>query len=417
MSDESRALRSATRRLAVMTAAAVSLALLVVGALVLAVVLREQRGEGTAALARAVSDVDDVADQPAGVQVWQRRSDGTVRRSPGAPGWLPVRPDVAAVGPDRPTLDRTVSRAGDSYLLRTAWREGTVVQASWSNTAQQRERDRVLTAVLVAELVGLALSAVIGLTLARRAIRPLSDAVTRQRRFVADASHELRTPLTLLTTRAQLLERTLRRGTDPVAHASSEALVTDARRLGDVVSDLLLAASLDAHPHLRERVDVHGLACAAVAAAQPHAAEQGRSLRVAGDDVGPSGRGDVDVLGAGGALRRVVDALVDNAVGHAPAGGHVVVEVERAGPSVLLRVRDDGPGIDPAVADRLFERFAHAPGPAGSSRAGFGLGLALVHEVVQAHGGTVAGRTAAGGGAVFEVRLPAAPPAGRSADR
>ena len=403
MSDESRALRSATRRLAVLTAGAVSLALLVVGALVLGVVLREQRGEGAAALDRAVRDVDDVADQPAGVHVWQRLPDGTVRRSPGAPPWLPVRRDVVAVGPRRQTLDRTVSRPGGSYRLRTAWRDGTVVQASWSQSAQERERDRVLTAVLLAELVGLALSAVIGLTLARRAIRPLSEAVTRQRRFVADASHELRTPLTLLTTRAQLLERTLRRGADPAAHASSAALVADARRLGDVVSDLLLSASLDAHPHLRERVDVHAVACAAVAAAQPHAAEQGRSLVVA-DAVGVA-----DVLGAAGALRRVVDALVDNAVGHAPAGGHVVVEVERTGSTVLLRVRDDGPGIDPAVADRLFERFAHAPGPAGSDRAGFGLGLALVQEVVQAHGGTVSGRTAAGGGAVFEVRLPAAP--------
>jgi signal transduction histidine kinase len=115
------------------------------------------------------------------------------------------------------------------------------------------------------------------------------------------------------------------------------------------------------------------------------------------------------VLGAGGALRRVVDALVDNAVGHAPDGGHVTVRVGRTGGAVLLHVRDDGPGIDPAVADTLFERFAHAPGPAGSTRAGFGLGLALVQEVVHAHGGTVTGRTGDGGGAVFEVHLPAAP--------
>jgi len=407
---EHAALRSATRRLTVLTASAVTLALVVVGALVLAVVLREQHGEGDRALAQAVRDVDDVADQPAGVHVGQRRPDGSLRRSPGAPPWLPVRRDVATVtAAGAPTVvQRTVERAGTSYRLRTQRRaDGIVVQAAWSGAAQARETRRLLTAVAVAEVVGLALSVLLGLLLARRAIAPLALAMDRQRRFVADASHELRTPLTLLTTRAQLLERSLRRLPDPGPHTQSEALVDDARRLGDVVSDLLLAATSEAHPQRNERVDLRDVAAAVVAAQASDAGHRGVTL------TGPAeggAAGPAVVLGTPGALRRVVAALVDNALGHVADHGHVTVTVAPDQGTVVLRVADDGPGIDPAVAPRLFERFAQAPAvDGGRTRTGFGIGLALVREVVEAHAGTVSGRDGQDGGAVFEVRLPAAP--------
>ncbi len=405
MTAESAALRSATRRLTLLTAGAVSLALLVVGGLVLAVVLREQHSEARQMLAQAVRDVDDVADQPAGMHVWQLRPDGTESRSPGSPTWLPLRSDVAAVSAGAAVIDRTVERGGTSYRLRTERRsDGIVAQAALSSEARNRETRRLVTAVVLAELAGLGLSALLGLLLARRAIAPLALAMERQRRFVADASHELRTPLTLLTTRAQLLERSLRGYGAPGPHAQSEALVTDARRMGDVVSDLLLSATLTDQPHRNERVDLRQVAAHAVADQRQHAA--GRDVVLAGPEHGPA----AVVLGAPGALRRVVDALVDNAVGHVRDGGRVAVTVATDSSGVLLRVTDDGPGIDPVIAPRLFERFAHSPGPAGAGgRSGFGIGLALVREVVEAHGGTVTGRDGDRAGAVFEVRLPAAP--------
>ena len=407
---EEQVLRTATRRLAALTAVAVTLAMVVVGALVLTVATREQRSEGDRVLAQAVRDIDDVAELPLEVRVWQRYPDGTVQRSPGAPTWLPVVADVRALGAGTARRQREISRRGQTYLLRTQRRsDGIVVQAAWSDAELAKERQRLLTAVLVAEVVGLLLSVVLGLLLARRAIAPLAQAIARQRRFVADASHELRTPLTLLTTRAQLLERSLRRSSDhpPAdAHAQAEAMVSDARRLGDVVSDLLFSASLDAQPHRQEPVDLQRVAFESVEAARLHAQE--RSVALTGPPGGDASTSSV-VSGAAVPLRRVVDALVDNAVGHTPAGGAVLVEVIRDTDCVVLRVSDDGPGIDPSVVPRLFERFAHAPGPAdGPSRASFGLGLALVREVVEAHRGTVSGSDGATGGAVFEVRLPRA---------
>lgn len=406
--SDAHALRAATWRLAGVTAAAVSLALLVVGALVLVVVLREQGGQADSALRQAVTEADDVRDQPAPVRVWVRHPDGTTRSSPGAPAWLPVRRLVAAAGPAGHQADSTVQRAGESYRVRTVRRaDGLVVQATYDLRTAAEERERLVTAVLVSEVVGLLLSLLLGLLLARRAIAPLAAALERQRRFVADASHELRTPLTLLSTRAQLLERSLRlRGASDV-HAQSTSLVADTRRMAGVVDDLLLSASLAAHPHRREPVDLRAVADLAVAAAADHAHQLGVVLVGPGEPepgTGQQGR-PTTVLGAPGPLRRVVDSLLDNAMTHTPEGGTVRVDVT-GGARVVVRVSDDGPGIDPAVAPRLFHRFSHTSASAGG-RASFGLGLSLVREIVEAHGGHVSGQTDPAGGATFTLTMTA----------
>ena len=181
-------------------------------------------------------------------------------------------------------------------------------------------------------------------------------------------------------------------------HAESQALVADTRRLAEVVDDLLLSASLANQPSRGETVDLVALARAAVDAAGPYAAEHG--VQISGPGPGES---PVTVMGAPGPLRRVLDALIDNAVAHTLAGGHVTVRVTAAS-KVTVQVVDDGTGIDPAVAPRLFDRFAHGPGTAG--RRHFGLGLALVREVVQAHHGSVDAGPTPGGGATFTVTLP-----------
>ena len=82
-----------------------------------------------------------------------------------------------------------------------------------------------------------------------------------------------------------------------------------------------------------------------------------------------------------------------------------MVSVRREGEDVVLEVADRGPGIPPAMRERMFERFARDGGDRGG---GSGLGLAIVRAVAEAHGGTVAAGPAEGGGAVFSVRLPAA---------
>ena len=113
------------------------------------------------------------------------------------------------------------------------------------------------------------------------------------------------------------------------------------------------------------------------------------------------------VYGIESPLRRMISALVDNAIGHTPPTGRIVIRLRPAdrGHTVELDVSDDGTGFDPADGDRIFERFARGE---ESDAHRFGLGLALVREVVESHGGTISAHGGLGQGARFVVRLPAA---------
>jgi signal transduction histidine kinase len=229
---------------------------------------------------------------------------------------------------------------------------------------------------------------------------------------VADAGHELRTPLTLLGTRAQLLRRRLRRASVGAAEppgsaepgapllADLDGIVADADRLTEILEDLLLAADPLAE-RSREQVDLVGLGRATVDAAVATALEGGVNL------LGPQHLDPVTVLGSAVALRRALTALLDNAVRHADRT--VVVRVAGTAREAVLDVTDDGPGIDPALAGRLFDRFATTAPRAGARR--YGLGLALVAEIVAAHAGRVElldART--GAGTTVRVTLPRNPP-------
>jgi two-component system OmpR family sensor kinase len=127
---------------------------------------------------------------------------------------------------------------------------------------------------------------------------------------------------------------------------------------------------------------------------------------------GPSHAVDVDVpdepvivAGDGMRLHQIVANLLTNARTHTPAGTRVHVTLAVEGESVVVRVADEGPGIDPGVLPVLFERFARADSSRSRSAGSTGLGLAIVQAVVHAHGGAVEVDSSPAG-AVFTVRLP-----------
>lgn len=281
------------------------------------------------------------------------------------------------------------------YLTRAVLRDGTLVVAGVDVSAQEDERNRLLAGFLGATVLAGAVAALLGSRLARRAVGSWDEALARQERFVSDASHELRTPLSRLALRARLLGDGLRAGTP------REALVDDARLLseeatvmGDLVDDLLYAASLDARPDVGELVDIGDVAREVVELEQVRAADGGVRLSLRALAV-PA------VWGVEGALRRAVGALVDNALRHAEHEVAVVVEPEGS-QTVRVRVSDDGPGIPAEQAQHLFDRFYRG---AHDGR-GFGLGLALVRDVVDNHGGSVVVEPLTRG-SCFTVDLPA----------
>ena len=244
--------------------------------------------------------------------------------------------------------------------------------------------------------VGSSLNELLGHVQSSLAARQHSE--EQLRRFIADASHELRTPLASIRGYAQLSLGEDAPMTTTQAR-SFDRIESEARRMASLVDDLLLLARLDAgQPLRREEVELTLLAVDAVSDAQAADATHEWRLDVT-DDL-------ISVTGDENRLRQVVANLLRNAQTHTPAGTTVTLSLAREGAEAVLRVADTGPGIDPGVADRLFDRFARADDARNRDAGSTGLGLSIAQAITEAHHGTIAvesepGRT------VFEVRLPA----------
>ena len=223
----------------------------------------------------------------------------------------------------------------------------------------------------------------------------LEDATMRQRWFVADASHELRTPLTSI--RAQL-EVDLAHPERADWQATERAVLDDTVQLQRLVTDLLALATITSESAAESRRDLVDLDDIVLAEARRARA----TTSVGIDTTGVSG---AQVEGNGDELARVVRNLLDNAVRHAASS--ITVGLEESDDEARLRVADDGPGIEEADQERIFERFARLDDARDRDTGGTGLGLAITYEVVLAHGGSI--DVTNHHGACFTVRLPRVP--------
>lgn len=222
----------------------------------------------------------------------------------------------------------------------------------------------------------------------------------RMRRFVADASHELRTPLASIRGYSEL---TLRNpDLDETTQTALARIQAQSLRMGALVDDLLLLARLEEGQELVSgTVDMVALAVDATADARAAGPEHVWVLRPPADPV--------TVVGDETRLHQVFANLLANARTHTPAGTTVTIEVARDGDGARVTVHDDGPGIDPDVAEELFERFARADRSRARGTGGTGLGLAIARAIVHAHGGAIR-VTSRPGDTTFTVILPPHPP-------
>ena len=258
----------------------------------------------------------------------------------------------------------------------------------------------LIEGMILAGLAGIVLAGVVGWVSARSAIRPLGDALARQRRFVQDASHELRTPLAILDTRIQLAQRKAEPGSEP-AQALAR-IREDTATLTGIVNELLLAATASA-PSGGESfaaADVAAVAESVSESLQDLARQQGVSVEFTG--------GPAMVRVDPGPLRRAVLALADNALAHTPSGGRVAISCSAEGSRAVILVSDTGSGITGVDPGRIFDRFVRAPGLDRGGRRSFGIGLALVRDIATAAGGTVEVARTGPGGTTMRLALPLA---------
>jgi signal transduction histidine kinase len=274
-----------------------------------------------------------------------------------------------------------------------------VVQVVRSQSFVDAAVRRLLITLAGSALVGLVAAALAGYWLAGRTLRPIADALRRQRDFVADASHELRTPLTVIRGNIDHIRRS------PDAPVSAyadvmEDIEAESERLTRLVAGLLtLARTDDGRVQLQwSDVDLSALAKGLIREVAPLAQAKGLELRSA---IQP----DVCVRGDADRLHELGLILLDNAIRYTSAG-RVSLELSAEGATVTLRVADTGPGIAPAHLPRIFDRFYRTPAARSSEAAGTGLGLAIARWIAEAHGGRITATSELGRGSTFTVQLP-----------
>jgi len=279
---------------------------------------------------------------------------------------------------------------GGWWLSSRALRPLAEISATAEKIAGGNLALRINTADTEGELERLA--AVLNSTFAR-----LDAAFSQQARFTADAAHELRTPLAVILTQAQLA---LSRDRSVSEYRETlEATQRAAQRMRRLIESLLDLAKLDGgqEPFHWEPCDLATISREALDLISPLATERTITLHT---DLQPASlQGDAE------RLAQVVTNLLSNALEYNHPGGSLRISTTREHGRVLLVVENTGPAIPPEDLPHIFERF-HRADKSRSSTGHAGLGLAIVHAVVKAHGGSVEAASDASNGTRFTVTLP-----------
>jgi signal transduction histidine kinase len=237
----------------------------------------------------------------------------------------------------------------------------------------------------------------VSLALTIQAHRRSAELARMQSDFVAHVSHQLKTPLSLLSAATETLEMDRVRSPDRFAEYL-RTIHAEAARLSQLVQRVLEFSRMQQRRDYEfESTDLAALVRETVAAFADGLSARGFAFDVRVDGPSPLVRADP------AALEQVLINLLDNAVKYTGAERDIAVRVYTNRGSAIVDIIDRGMGIAPREQKRIFERFYRAPGP---GRPGFGLGLPIVKELIDAHGGGVDVDSVPGGGSTYRVRLP-----------
>ena len=246
-------------------------------------------------------------------------------------------------------------------------------------TSDQAVLNRLNFTSLMILLVGMMSFFIIGVLLARWAVRPVERAWEQQRQFVADASHELKTPLTVILTNAELLQGEEYDADSKEQFASS--ILTMSRQMRGLVEELLDQARVDHAQAEHRRMDYSRLVSDTVLPFEPVYFEAGRELLC---DVEPQ----ITAVGNAAHLRRVVEILLDNGCKYSSPGGIVELRLCRQGKGSLLSVRSPGVAMTAQQCRDIFKRFYRMDQARAMNRS-YGLGLSIAQGIVEQHRGKI----------------------------
>jgi signal transduction histidine kinase len=230
------------------------------------------------------------------------------------------------------------------------------------------------------------------------AFRRREEALSRQRRFAADASHELRTPLTSISGHARMLDEWALEGDKETAHRSVRTIRKEAGRMRGLIESLLTLTRGDEGAPMK--VGRYDLGAVGKEATETAGAAADGKVSVDFVPIEHEVRATFDRE----RVMQVASILLDNAVKYTPDGGNVTVRVEEENGGVALAVSDTGVGISEDQMPLIFERF-HRADPS-RSEGGAGLGLSIARQIAEAHGGQIRAESTPGTGSTFALLLP-----------
>lgn len=217
--------------------------------------------------------------------------------------------------------------------------------------------------------------------------------------FVGNASHELRTPLTSIKGYIETLKQDFESGNTAQTGSFLQIISRNVDRLIDLVTDLLTISALESHPQVKTTV-ISPMQLSNLVVTDLMILAEGKNQKI-------FIHADVDALrGDAEKIDQVLRNLVTNAIKYIPDGKEIHIKWEYNTDGVILRVRDNGPGIPKEHHDRLFERFYRTDKGRSRDRGGTGLGLAIVKHIVMAHGGRVELKSEMGKGSEFICYFP-----------
>ncbi len=260
-------------------------------------------------------------------------------------------------------------------------------------------RENLIETLLIIDVLLVVAGAGIGYLLARGALRPIRISYERQKRFVSDAAHELRTPLSVMKAATESSLERERTGSEYVR--ALKDILDEANMLTAMTDDLLLFSRVERMPTLhKEDVNLSGVVNTEIRRAGPYAEKRRISLHGAVDE-------EIHVLGDVHLLKRVLMNLLKNAIDYNKENGDVTINLSHTRTEVCLSVADTGIGIAPSDIHRIFDPFFKA----NTSRKAVyghvsGLGLSIVKQSIEAHGGSIQVESEVGKGTIVRVFLP-----------
>ena len=243
----------------------------------------------------------------------------------------------------------------------------------------------------------------------RDLMKQLEDRIYERDRFLAVLGHELRNPLGAILLASQMTD-----GEGRLESEHAHLIERQSRHLTRLVNDLLDLSRVAAGKIVLKRniTDLREIAAQSIDVVKPAAARQGVALEVRNCD--RPLLVDADHI----RIDQILTNVLTNAIKYTPEGGHVTLTLSNDGVDGVLEVSDDGVGIAPDRIGNIFELFAQAENAIGRAQGGMGIGLALVRNLVELHGGSVqASSDGIGKGSVFTVRLPLASEAAKAIEQ